>query len=100
MVFHPSKHWSTEFRAKSEHSVIESIALAEQIDRVPLSLGSTEYRDIQDNSGNPRTPMLPVSILHVVGWLAIAVGLSFTILYFYTRRSLARDKKAAGSKIS
>jgi Putative prokaryotic signal transducing protein len=44
--------------------------------------------------------MLPVSILHVAGWLAIAVGLSFTILYFYTRRSLARDKKAAGSKIS
>jgi uncharacterized membrane-anchored protein len=38
--------------------------------------------------------MLPVSILHVAGWLAIAVGLSFTVLYFYTRRSLARDEKA------
>jgi len=38
--------------------------------------------------------MLPVSILHVAGWLAIAVGLSFTILYFYTRRSLAHDESA------
>jgi uncharacterized membrane-anchored protein len=37
--------------------------------------------------------MLPVSILHAVGWLAIVVGLSFTVLYFYTRRSLARDEK-------
>jgi len=38
--------------------------------------------------------MLSVSVLHGAGWLAIAVGLSFTLLYFYIRRSLARDKKA------
>jgi len=44
--------------------------------------------------------ILPVSVLHSVGWLAIAVGLSFTVLYFYTRRSLARDEKGAHSKIS
>jgi uncharacterized membrane-anchored protein len=36
--------------------------------------------------------MVPVSVLHGAGWLAIAVGLSFTVLYFYTRRTLARDK--------
>ncbi len=44
--------------------------------------------------------MLPVSVLHGGGWLAIVVGLSFTVLYFYTRRSLARDEKATGSKVS
>ena len=44
--------------------------------------------------------ILPVSLLHSIGWLAIAVGLSFTVLYFYTRRSLARDEKAGVSKIS
>jgi len=38
--------------------------------------------------------MLPVSVLHGAGWLAIVVGLSFTFLYFYTRRSLAREEKA------
>jgi Putative prokaryotic signal transducing protein len=37
--------------------------------------------------------MLPVSVLHGAGWLAIAVGLSFMALYFYTRRSLVRDEK-------
>jgi len=44
--------------------------------------------------------MLSVSVLHAVGWLAIVVGLSFTVLYLYTRRSLTRDKNAAGSKVS
>jgi hypothetical protein len=38
--------------------------------------------------------MLSVSVLHGAGWLAIAVGLSFMALYFYTRRSLVRDEKA------
>jgi hypothetical protein len=38
--------------------------------------------------------MLSVSVLHGAGWLAIAVGLSFMALYFYTRWSLVRDEKA------
>jgi hypothetical protein len=38
--------------------------------------------------------MLSVSVLHGGGWLAIVVGLSLTVLYFYTRRFLARDEKA------
>jgi Putative prokaryotic signal transducing protein len=44
--------------------------------------------------------MVPVSVLHGAGWLAIAVGLSFTVLYFYTRRSITHDQNAAGFKIS
>ena len=43
--------------------------------------------------------MLPVSLLHAVGWLAMIVSLFFAVLYFYTRRSLARDEKGAASRI-
>lgn len=32
--------------------------------------------------------------MHGGGWLAIVVGLSLTVLYFSTRRFLARDEKA------
>jgi hypothetical protein len=32
--------------------------------------------------------------LHVFGWLAIAVAVALTILYFYARHAIARDEQA------
>lgn len=38
--------------------------------------------------------MVPVSVLHGAGWLAITVGLSLIVLYFYARQSIAREGRA------
>jgi hypothetical protein len=36
-----------------------------------------------------------VSVFHLFGWLAVVVAISLTILYFYTRAAIRRDKQAA-----
>jgi uncharacterized membrane-anchored protein len=82
----PAKQESKEEKTNSNPWEILAIALLFFLPGVYLLL---QIRPAWMRRGST---MVPVSVLHGAGWLAIAVGLSFTVLYFYTRRSLARDK--------